>query len=113
MGRPILPSTSSESAIQSNEGEYGYIRSRKLGRTLLVQYYTCRSNIPCAKVIGYIPSFETTESHEFSHLCQVEYYRLTTLVERIPDADKENIRRVVIIETNTRFKMSFPLVHFA
>jgi hypothetical protein len=72
MGRPFLPSTSSEITIQGNEAESGYIRSRKRGRMLLVQYYTCRSNITCARVIGYIQSFETTESHEISHLCQTE-----------------------------------------
>jgi hypothetical protein len=33
-------------------------------------------------------------------------YRLIALVERLPDTDKENIRWMVMIETNTSFKMA-------
>lgn len=49
-----------EGLSSNNEGQFSYqarysrIELKELGRTVLVQYYFCSSNIPCVRVLGYI-----------------------------------------------------------
>ena len=38
----------------SFQAPYDRIELKELGRTVLVQYYVCSSNIPCVRVLGYI-----------------------------------------------------------
>lgn len=76
------------------QARYGRVELEKLGRTALVQYYICSSNIPCVRVLGYVLAGRRAG------------------VERIPESHRGIVRRRVMVDTAARYHMDAPLVHF-
>src|SRR5919112_6303860 len=94
----------------SREAGYSRIELDNIGRTVLVQYYVCCSNIPCVRVLGYIQehsAMTASSGQEFLHES-----RLPPRLEPIPEEHKWLIRRCVMVDTAVRFSIDVPLVHF-
>jgi hypothetical protein len=76
---------------------YGRVEVKKLGRTVLVQYCVCSSNIPCVRVLGYIPDGARL---------------LPAGLERIAETHRGIVRKCVVVDTASRFSIDAPLVCF-
>ena len=94
----------------SCETGYDCIELDDVGRTVLVQYYVCSSNIPCVRVLGYIQEHSALRaSSEQEFLIESH---LPPSLEPIPEEHKWFIRRCVMVDTAARFSIDVPLVHF-
>ena len=94
----------------SCETGYDCIELDDVGRTVLVQYYVCSSNIPCVRVLGYIQEHSALRaSSEQEFLIESH---LPPGLEPIPEEHKWFIRRCVMVDTAARFSIDVPLVHF-
>ncbi|MDQ3852061.1 MAG: hypothetical protein M3299_04430 [Thermoproteota archaeon] len=94
----------------SYQSRYGIIEPKKLGSTVLVQYYVCNANIPCVNVLGYVQqgSMERVSSgQEF-----IDKLHLPVNLMCIPEPHKAAIRRYVMSDTAARFSTDAPSVHF-
>ncbi len=91
-------------------GGYGCIELDKVGRTVLVQYYVCCSNIPCVRVLGYTQEQSAIGAKSGQEFLNEPHLPLG--LESIPDEHKWLIRRSIIVDTAARFSIDAPLVHF-
>ena len=95
----------------SYQSRYGLIELKKLGRTVLVQYYVCNANIPCVRVLGYVQ--QDPVERVSSGLESIDKLHLpVNLLMCIPEPHKAAIRRYIMSDTAARFSMDAPLVHF-
>ena len=94
----------------SCETGYGRIELDNVGRTVLVQYHVCCSNIPCVRVLGYIQKHSAMRAG--SEQVFLNESRLPPGLEPIPEEHKWFIRRCVMVDTGARFSIDAPLVHF-
>jgi hypothetical protein len=94
----------------SYQARYGRIELKELGRTVLVQYYVCSSNIPCVRVLGYIQERSATTASRSPLLA--DELHLPGKLTPIPDQHKWVIRRCVMANTAARLSIDAPLVHF-
>jgi hypothetical protein len=94
----------------SHQARYGRIELKELGRTVLVQYYICCSNIPCVKVLGYIQ--ERSAASASAGLRLADELHLPAKLTPIPNQHKWVIRRCVMANTAARLSIDAPLVHF-
>jgi hypothetical protein len=100
----------------SNEKQFSYqapydrIELKELGRTVLVQYYVCSSNIPCVRVLGYIQEGSAARVSGGQEL--EDELHLTTNLKPIPEQHKWVIRRCVMVNTAARLRIDPPLVQF-
>jgi hypothetical protein len=92
------------------QGRYGCIELKKLGRTVLVQYYVCRSNIPCVKVLGYIQ--ERSAARVSSRQELADDLHMQANLKPIPEQHKWVIRWCVMANTVARLSIDPPLVQF-
>ena len=94
----------------SYEAGYSRIELNKLGRTVLVQYYVCRSYLPCVRVLGYIQEGSTTRVSSGQE--PLDELHLPDNLKPIPEQHKWVIRRYVMADVAARFSIDVPLVHF-
>jgi hypothetical protein len=103
-------SSNNERQLLSHQARYGRIELRELGRTVLVQYYVCCSNIPCVRVLGYIR--ERSAAKTRAGLRLANELHLPAKLTPIPERHKWVIRRYVMANTAARLSIDAPLVHF-
>lgn len=94
----------------SYQAPYDRIELKELGRTVLVQYYVCSSNIPCVRVLGYIQEGSAARVSGGQEL--EDELHLPANVKPIPDQHKWVIRRCVMANTAARLSTDPPLVQF-
>jgi hypothetical protein len=94
----------------SYQARYDRIELKELGRTVLVQYYVCSSNIPCVRVLGYIQERSTAKTR--AELRFANELHLPAKLTPIPERHKWVIRRYVMANTAARLSIDAPLVHF-
>ena len=94
----------------SYEAGYSRIELKKLGRTVLVQYYVCCSNIPCVRVLGYIQERSATRVSGVQELA--DGLHLPASLRPIPKQHKWVVRRCIMADIAARFSIDAPLVHF-
>jgi hypothetical protein len=95
----------------SHEAAYSHIELKKLGRTVLVQYHVCCSNIPCVRVLGYIQERSATRLSG-GGLELLDEPHLPANLKPIPEQHKWVIRRCIMADIAARFNIDAPLVHF-
>jgi len=103
-------SSNNERQLLSYQARYGRIELKELGRTVLVQYYICYSNIPCVRVLGYIQ--ERSAARSSGELEIEDELHLPAKLTPIPERHKWVIRRSVMANTAARLSIDPPLVHF-
>jgi hypothetical protein len=94
----------------SHEAAYSHIELKKLGRTVLVQYHVCCSNIPCVRVFGYIQERSATRLNGGLEL--LDQPHLPANLKPIPEQHRWVIRRCIMADIAARFNIDAPLVHF-
>ena len=94
----------------SCEPGYACIELDNVGRTVLVQYYLCCSNIPCVRVLGYIQ--EHSDMRVDSEQEFLNEPRILRDLDPIPEEHKWLVRKCIIVDTAARFSIDVPLVHF-
>jgi hypothetical protein len=94
----------------SYQARYGRIELKELGRTVLVQYYVCSSNIPCVRVLGYIQERSAARTSGGQEI--EDELHLPAKLMPIPERHKWVIRRCVMANTAARLSIDAPLVHF-
>jgi hypothetical protein len=94
----------------SYEAGYSRMELKKLGRTVLVQYYVCCSNIPCVRVLGYIQERSATRVSDGQELARGLH--LPASLSPIPEQHKWVVRRCIMADIAARFSIDAPLVHF-
>ncbi|MDQ4067232.1 MAG: hypothetical protein M3114_06555 [Thermoproteota archaeon] len=94
----------------SYRARYGRMELKELGRTVLLQYYVCCSNLPCVRVLGYIQ--ERSAASASAGLRLADGLHLPAKLMPIPDEHKWIIRRYVMADTAARLSIEAPLVHF-
>jgi hypothetical protein len=94
----------------SFQAPYDRIELKELGRTVLVQYYVCSSNIPCVRVLGYIQEGSAARVSSGQEL--EDELHLPANLKPIPDQHKWVIRRCVMANTAARLSTDPPLVQF-
>ena len=94
----------------SYQARYGRIELKELGRTVLVQYYICCSNIHCVRVLGYIQ--ERSAARTSAGLRLEDELHLPAKLTPIPERHKWVIRRSVMANTAARLSIDVPLIHF-
>lgn len=103
-------SSNNERQLLSYQARYGRIELKEFGRTVLVQYYICCSNIPCVRVLGYIQERTTARASSGQEVEDEPY--LPAKLTPIPERHKWVIRRSVMADTAARLSIDPPLVHF-
>lgn len=83
---------------------------KKLGKTVLVQYYVCCNNIPCVRVLGYIQERSATRVSDGQELA--DGLHLPASLRPIPEQHKWVVRRCIMADIAARFSIDPPLVHF-
>jgi hypothetical protein len=94
----------------SYQARYGRMELKELGRTVLLQYYVCCSNLPCVRVLGYIQ--ERSAASASAGLRLAHGLHLPAKLMPIPNEHKWIIRRYVMADTAARLSIDAPLVHF-
>lgn len=89
---------------------YGRVELKRLRRTVLVQYYVCYSSISCVRVLGYIQQGSAAGASGGHEL--MDELQLPADLKRIPEPDKEAIRRCIMAATAACFNTDSPIVHF-
>lgn len=103
-------SSNNERQLLSYQARYGRIELKELGRTVLVQYYICCSNIPCVRVLGYIQERSAARASDGQEI--EDELHLPAKLTPIPERHKWIIRRSVMANTAARLSIDPPLVHF-
>jgi hypothetical protein len=103
-------SSNNERQLLSYQARYGRIELKELGRTVLVQYYICCSNIPCVRVLGYIQERSAARASDGQEI--EDELHLPAKLTPIPERHKWVIRRSIMANTAARLSIDPPLVHF-
>jgi hypothetical protein len=88
-----LLSSNSERQL-SFQARYGRIESKKLSRTVIVQYYVCCSNIPCDRMLGHTQQESTASASGGQE--HVDELHLPADLKRAAEPHKEVIRRCIM-----------------
>ena len=106
-----------EGLSSNNEGQFSYqarysrIELKELGRTVLVQYYVCSSNIPCVRVLGYYIQEGSTARVSGGQEFEDEMH-LPANLKPIPEQYKGVIRLCVMANIAASLSIDPPLVQF-